>query len=406
MLQTQTYTNDYSTGSSDSFLPSIKKSSWSAWQQDDFSLRRRSTSFVEGAGGSSCLDAVMLEFQLNGLDSPYVPEADPIKHSAFPGMGPPPNYLRQKSWPAPDSTPGLALPISDAITRVAAELLLQPNPEEGTASLYMGNTKPTERYADVSGLGAPSNYLRQSSWPVPDRSPAASYRSPGSADLLLQATAGEDIPGMGTPGTYMPQTPWPVRTPDSAEVRTAELLLQATSGYAPAPREQSLQSEQQQLLLNSFPPGSVLHELLRIITQAQASNYKPRRKQEECRFCKNNGERASYYRSHSLRVAGLVECPVLRALTCQKCGASGDHAHTIKYCPLTSADERRNSVALMQSVRLGSSARRLYPRATSMIAPEHVVYGEPTSRPSGGEPALKTAPLDPLWSELEKKLMI
>lgn len=65
----------------------------------------------------------------------------------------------------------------------------------------------------------------------------------------------------------------------------------------------------------------------------------PRRKKTkkplptECVFCKNNGEAEAYYRKHLLKDAdGRVRCPVLRAYTCPICGASGDDAHTIKYC--------------------------------------------------------------------------
>ena len=53
-----------------------------------------------------------------------------------------------------------------------------------------------------------------------------------------------------------------------------------------------------------------------------------------CVFCRNNGEDESVYTSHALKAPdGRVTCPVLRAYTCPLCHASGDDAHTIKYCP-------------------------------------------------------------------------
>ncbi|XP_029979775.1 nanos homolog 2 [Sphaeramia orbicularis] len=52
-----------------------------------------------------------------------------------------------------------------------------------------------------------------------------------------------------------------------------------------------------------------------------------------CRFCKQNGESAKVYRSHSLKSKGKVVCPILWSYTCPTCGATGDHAHTRKYCP-------------------------------------------------------------------------
>lgn len=53
-----------------------------------------------------------------------------------------------------------------------------------------------------------------------------------------------------------------------------------------------------------------------------------------CVFCRNNGESESVYATHNLKASdGRITCPVLRAYTCPICGASGDEAHTIKYCP-------------------------------------------------------------------------
>jgi len=54
-----------------------------------------------------------------------------------------------------------------------------------------------------------------------------------------------------------------------------------------------------------------------------------------CKFCQSNGESEAQYSSHTLKNgSGLVTCPVLRNLVCTICRASGDFAHTIRYCPL------------------------------------------------------------------------
>uniref|UniRef100_A0A8C6SU00 Nanos homolog 2 n=1 Tax=Neogobius melanostomus TaxID=47308 RepID=A0A8C6SU00_9GOBI len=53
-----------------------------------------------------------------------------------------------------------------------------------------------------------------------------------------------------------------------------------------------------------------------------------------CRFCKQNGETARVYRSHKLKAEdGRVVCPILWNYTCPICEATGDQAHTRKYCP-------------------------------------------------------------------------
>ena len=55
-----------------------------------------------------------------------------------------------------------------------------------------------------------------------------------------------------------------------------------------------------------------------------------------CVFCQKSGQPITTQKSHTLRDQnGCVICPYLRATFCPLCGATGDDAHTLKYCPST-----------------------------------------------------------------------
>jgi protein nanos 1 len=74
------------------------------------------------------------------------------------------------------------------------------------------------------------------------------------------------------------------------------------------------------------------------------------KKPQVCVFCRNNGETESFYTSHYLKDAdGKVTCPVLRAYTCPLCGANGDAAHTIKYCPENSQSVKNGSTSMKRT---------------------------------------------------------
>ncbi|XP_075994289.1 nanos homolog 2-like [Genypterus blacodes] len=70
-------------------------------------------------------------------------------------------------------------------------------------------------------------------------------------------------------------------------------------------------------------------------------------KADYCRFCKQNGESVAVYGSHKLKSdEGKVLCPVLWNYTCPICEATGDDAHTRRYCPQAQRQQEANGTLL------------------------------------------------------------
>ncbi|KAG2471058.1 nanos homolog 2-like [Polypterus senegalus] len=69
--------------------------------------------------------------------------------------------------------------------------------------------------------------------------------------------------------------------------------------------------------------------------QLTSSSRKPSRvRRKVCGFCKQNGETVEVYSSHIVRDSqDKVCCPFLRKYICPVCGATGDKAHTKRFCP-------------------------------------------------------------------------
>merc|ERR1719192_2422053 len=81
----------------------------------------------------------------------------------------------------------------------------------------------------------------------------------------------------------------------------------------------------------------LLHVLLAtFVCLALVRDFKMNGKEvKHCSLCFHNGEPEDFYSSHNLKTRDgkIVTCPVLRKFVCNICGATGDVAHTIRYCP-------------------------------------------------------------------------
>ncbi|XP_026327405.1 uncharacterized protein LOC113235737 isoform X2 [Hyposmocoma kahamanoa] len=164
----------------------------------------------------------------------------------------------------------------------------------------------------------------------------------------------------------------------------------------------SMLTREQLSVLRSIRPG-LLYEFLQEVAKLRSEKRMRRALPNECAFCKNNGENEECYTTHMLKDwRGRVLCPVLRAFRCPRCGATGDRAHTIKYCPdNTEAGSDRMGLA---------SRRRVQPPASLLLSgasmgQNGLPAGLRTPQPGGsGPPAPSpqpaTAPLShsSLWS--------
>jgi len=92
---------------------------------------------------------------------------------------------------------------------------------------------------------------------------------------------------------------------------------------------------------------------------------------DACKFCHSNGEAEAQYRSHLVKnSSGLVTCPVLRSFTCPICKATGDFAHTQRYCPLNK-DGQFNSGASLTELKKKKNAAGNFPSCKKMMWPLH-----------------------------------
>lgn len=87
-----------------------------------------------------------------------------------------------------------------------------------------------------------------------------------------------------------------------------------------------------------------------------------------CQFCLSNGESEVQYKSHTMKnAAGLVSCPVLRMYRCSICQATGDQAHTQRYCPLNRDGKYNGLGASLTDLKKKKNAAGNFPGTTKKL---------------------------------------